>query len=47
MTGSRAKDENDRVACFTYSPENSALAYRIGNTVRDFTNMEEQLLKFL
>lgn len=47
MTGSRAKDENDRVACFTYSPENSANAYRIAGTVRDFTNTEEQLLKFL
>jgi len=47
MKGSRAKDENDRVACFTYSPENSANAYRIGKTVRDFTNTEEQLLKFL
>lgn len=47
MEGSRAKDENDRIACFTYSPENSAQAYRIGKTVRDFTNSEEQLLKFL
>jgi len=47
MKGSRAKDENDRVACFTYSPENSANAYRIGGTVRDFTHTEEQLLKFL
>jgi hypothetical protein len=47
MEGSRAKDENDRIACFTYSPENSAHGYRIGRTVRDFTNTEEQLLKFL
>ncbi len=47
MTGSRAKDENDRVACFTYSPENSSNAIRIGGTVRDFTHTEEQLLKFL
>lgn len=47
MTGSRAADENDRVACFTYSPENSSLAIRIGNTVRDFTTNEEKLLKFL
>jgi len=47
MEGSRAKDENDRVACFTYSPENSGNAFRIGKTVRDFTNTEEQLLKFL
>lgn len=47
MTGSRAIDENDRLACFTYSPENSSRAIRIGNTVRDFTTSEEQLLKFL
>lgn len=47
MTGSRAKDENDRVACFTYSPENSVHAYRIAGTVRDFTHTEEQLLKFI
>jgi len=47
MTGSRAADENDRVACFTYSPENSSKAIRIGNTVRDFTASEEKLLKFL
>lgn len=47
MTGSRAKDENDRVACHTYSPENSANAIRLGNTVRDFTHTPEQLLKFV
>jgi hypothetical protein len=47
MTGSRAIDENDRVACFTYSPENSSNAIRTGNTVRDFTRDEEKLLKFL
>jgi hypothetical protein len=47
MVGSRAKDENDRIACFTYSPENSANAYRLADTVRDFTNDEEQLLKFI
>lgn len=47
MTGSRAIDENDRVACFTYSPQNSSAAVRIGNTVRDFTDHEEKLLKFL
>jgi hypothetical protein len=47
MTGSRAIDENDRVACFTYSPQNSSQAIRIGNTVRDFTDNAEQLLAFL
>lgn len=47
MTGNRAADENDRSACFTYSPENSSKAIRIGNTVRDFTASEENLLKFL
>ena len=47
MEGSRAKDENDRVACFTYSPENAANAFRIGKTVRDFTDCEENLLRFL
>lgn len=47
MAGSRAKDENDRTACFTYSPENSSNAYRLSNTVRDFTHNEEQLLKFV
>lgn len=47
MTGSRAADENDRVACFTYSPENSSKAIRIAKTVRDFTDNEEKLLKFL
>lgn len=47
MAGSRAKDENDRTACFTYSPENSSNAYRLANTVRDFTHHEEQLLKFI
>ncbi len=47
MTGSRAIDENDRVACFTYSPQNASQAIRLGNTVRDFTDTPEQLLKFL
>lgn len=46
MTGSRAVDENDRTSCFTYSPDNASRAIRIGNTVRDFTHSEEQLLTF-
>lgn len=47
MAGSRARDENDRLACFTYSPENSGNAYRRSKTVRDFTDCEEKLLKFV
>jgi len=47
MTDSRAADENDRVSCFTYSTENASSAIRIGNTVRDFTHTQEQLLKFI
>jgi len=47
MQGSRAVDENGSVSCFTYSPPNNAIATRIGKTVRDFTDCEEQLLKFI
>ena len=47
MEGSRAVDENGSVSCFTYSPPNNAIATRIGKTVRDFTDCEEQLLKFV
>jgi hypothetical protein len=47
MQGSRAADENGSVSCFTYSPPNNAIATRIGKTVRDFTDCEEQLLKFV
>lgn len=47
MEGSRAADENGSVSCFTYSPPNNAIATRIGKTVRDFTDAEERLLKFM
>jgi hypothetical protein len=47
MVGNRAIDENDANSCFTYSPENAATAIRLGNTVRDFTDTPEQLLKFV
>jgi len=47
MAGNRAIDENDVHACFTYSPENASRAIRLGGTVRDFTDTEEQLLKFV
>lgn len=47
MAGSRAIDENASVSCFTYSPPNNAIATRVGNTVRDFTDCEEKLLRFV
>lgn len=47
MAGSRAIDENTSTSCFTYSPTNASIATRHGNTVRDFTHSEEELLKFL
>lgn len=46
LAGNRAIDENQRVACFTYSPPRSSEAIRLGNTVRDFSHTPEELLKF-
>ena len=47
LTGRRAIDESDRHACYTFSPQIAADAIRLPNTVRDFGDNDEQLLKFL
>lgn len=44
---SASADDTMRGACFTYSAERSAGAYRLPGTLRDFTSTPEQLLKFV
>jgi hypothetical protein len=46
LAGNRAIDENERVACYTYSPARSSVAIRLPNTMRDFSNTPEELLRF-
>ncbi len=46
LAGNRAIDENQRVACYPYSPPRSSVAIRLSNTVRDFSHTTEELLQF-
>lgn len=44
---SASADDTMRGACFTYSPERSDIAFRLPDTLRDFTSTPAQLLKFV
>lgn len=46
-SGKRAIDEHERHVCHTYSPENNAKAVRLADTVKDFSDCPEQLLRFV
>lgn len=47
LAGEKADAHESMVgACYTYQPDVSALAYRLENTTRDFSNDQTQLLKF-
>lgn len=46
-SGKRAIDEHERHVCHTYSPENNTKAIRLADTVKDFTDCPEQLLRFV
>lgn len=45
--GKRAIDEHERHVCHTYSPENNTKAIRLADTVKDFSDCPEQLLRFV
>jgi len=44
---SASADDTMSGACFTYSSERSAQAFRLPDTLRDFTTTPEQLLRFI